>query len=327
MSEQHFEDFIGLQEADNSRGGIQGAGGGEVFRGVRPQAAIAGAIGSIEEGDLAFEAGDRAINPRGMRRHAGGIDDFASFQVVGSIDDDVEIFDEGGSISGVKALIKDFEVQVRAQCLKPISSAPCFGEVKAGGTVEDLSGQVREVHNIRIHQPQFSDACGRQIECDGGAQAAQADDEHTCVFEQGLALDAYFREFDVFFEALQVLLTQARLTGIALGYPLSQTAPEGGDIVKAHVMEDLGCEDGAHFARAIEDQSVFRFDQGLNAYFQAAAWEHNGACDFASVVFVGFSEIDQLNFGVFLRELAEQFRGVNEGNGLPRLLKELFKHR
>jgi len=175
VSEQEFEGFIGLEEADKSRGGIERARRERGWRGVRPEAAVAGAVLCVQERDLAFKAGDGAINPRGVGIHASGINHFACFYIVRSIDDDVEIFDDGACIAGVEALIEDIQFQVIAQGLERISRAPGFGEVEAGHTVEDLSGQVGQVHNVSIHQPQLPHACGGQVEGDGGAQASHTD--------------------------------------------------------------------------------------------------------------------------------------------------------
>jgi len=127
-------------------------------------------------------------------------------------------------------------------------------------------------------------------------------------------------------KTFQVVLIQARLTRVALGNPLGDAAFQSGDIREAHVKEDLSSKHGANVTGAIEDQGVFGFNQGFNAYFQATAREHDSSSDFALVVFIGFPQVHKLKLGVFQREQGEQLRGVDKRNGFPRLLKELFKH-
>ena len=112
-AEDQLDGFGGLDHADqagqNAEHAAFGAGGHEARRwrlGI--EAAIARALLGREDAGLAFEAEDRAVDVRLAGEHAGVVDQVAGGEVVGAVDDDVEVAEELERVFAVKGASRRF---------------------------------------------------------------------------------------------------------------------------------------------------------------------------------------------------------------------------
>ena len=74
--------------------------------------------------------------------------------------------------------------------------------------MDDLALQVGEVDGVEIRQVQFADASGGQVHRHRGAQATEADDQRTAVFQAQLAVDVDMLQQNLSAIAQQLLIGQ-----------------------------------------------------------------------------------------------------------------------
>ena len=97
--ERELDRLVRLERADDPRQDAEHAALGAARRQLgrrrlREQAAVAGALMRLEDGDLALEAEDRAVDDRDAVPHRGVVQEVAGREVVGAVDDHVPALGE-----------------------------------------------------------------------------------------------------------------------------------------------------------------------------------------------------------------------------------------
>src|SRR5712664_532944 len=85
------------------------------WRRLRVQAAIARTIGHAEHGDLSFEAKNRAVHIGLAEQNARIVDEIARGEIVGAVDDDIEISKELERVVAGQLGFKRLDLDIRIQ--------------------------------------------------------------------------------------------------------------------------------------------------------------------------------------------------------------------
>ena len=103
-----------MRRAQHAEDAALGAGGDHARRrGLRVEAAVAGAVLGPEDGGLAVEAVDRAPDVRLVQQHARVVDQVAGGEVVGAVDDQVVWLEDLHHVRRVEPLLVQDHVDVR----------------------------------------------------------------------------------------------------------------------------------------------------------------------------------------------------------------------
>jgi len=163
------------------------------------QAGVAGRVGFLrsKHRNLRVEANGRAGNERFPELHAGAVERMARGEVVGAIEDDIHVREQGLKFIRLDSLLQRDDLHVGIQCAERGLRSRHFLRADGIGAVENLPLQVGQVDLVGISQGKFADAAGGKVERRGTTQAACADDERVRRAQPLLALDPYLVEKDV----------------------------------------------------------------------------------------------------------------------------------
>src|SRR5919108_4826436 len=160
-------------------------------RWVREEAPVAGADARREDGDLAFEPEDRAVDDGNLVPDRRVVHQVSRREVVGAVDDDVPaVLENALDVLRRQALLEGNDADVRVERLEGALRREDLRVAQAVGRVDDLALQVRLVDHVRVDDAERADAGCGEIERGGGAETAGADEEHPCVEETLLTLFA-----------------------------------------------------------------------------------------------------------------------------------------
>src|SRR5271170_949644 len=139
-----------------------GARGDEARRRrLRIQAAVAGAIGIAENGYLAFEAENGAVNIGFSEQDARVVDEIARGKIVGAVDDKVVVLQ---NVEGVFAREMRFErvnLNVGIQIAQAVAGCGNFRAAYVFGAEENLALEVGGIYGVEINEADAPDAsCG-----------------------------------------------------------------------------------------------------------------------------------------------------------------------
>ena len=147
-------------------------------RRLREQAAVARALVRLEDGDLALEAVDRAVDDGDAVPDRRVVQQVARREVVGAVDDHVPALAEDPvDVLGGEPLLEGLDGDVGVQRLERALGGLGLRVAEALGRVDDLALQVRLVDGVVVDDPERADAGGREVERGGRAEAAGADQE------------------------------------------------------------------------------------------------------------------------------------------------------
>ena len=90
----------------------------------------------------------------------------------------------------------------------PMARALLAQVVGSGAVMNDLALQVGQVNAVKVGQVQFADTGSSQVQRDRRAKPAQADNQHTTVFQLQLAVDIDLLQQDLSAIAQQLLVGQ-----------------------------------------------------------------------------------------------------------------------
>ena len=193
MPGRELDRLVRLQRADDPRQHAEHAAFGARRRELgrrrlREEAAVARAFVRLEDGDLALEAVDRAVDDRDVVPDRCVVHEVPRGEVVGAVDDEVPAFVEdpvdvlGGETLAVR---EDVHVGVERgdRALRRVDLR-CAERVER---VDDLPLQVRLVDDVRVDDPERADAGRREVERRRRAEPARADQQHARVEQLQLA--------------------------------------------------------------------------------------------------------------------------------------------
>ena len=140
---------------------------------------------------------DGGADQRLAPQHAGVVDEIAGGQAVGAVQDDVVAGEQRPHGAGIDLLLVRDDLDVGVERQQPLARGKGLGLAQLGRAEQHLSLQVREVHVVKVRQPQPADAGGSQIERCRGPEAARADHEHRGRLQTSLARSADFRQREV----------------------------------------------------------------------------------------------------------------------------------
>ena len=168
----------------------------------------------IEDGDLGVEADGGAGDERLLRFHAGAVEGVAGGEVVGAVEDDVDIGEKRLQVVRVDSLLQWDDLHIGIQ--RGERGARSFDFLRADGigAVKNLPLQVSEIYFVRIGKRDFPDAACGEVEGGGAAEAAGADDQRVRCAQPLLALDADFLEQDVAAVAEELLVVQVEKVSV-----------------------------------------------------------------------------------------------------------------
>ena len=203
LAKDEFEDFGGLDEADDAGHDAEHAGlratGHEPRRGrFWEKTAIAGAAQVRgQDAGLAFEAEDGAIDVGFLEQHAGIVGQVAGREIVTAIGHEVVGSNEfEGILAGQARGVQD-DFHVRIDAGESVPSGFGLGPADVRGAMKDLALKIREVHLVEIHQTKLANTGRRQVEGDGGAEAAGPDAKDAGGANFLLAFEADFGQDEV----------------------------------------------------------------------------------------------------------------------------------
>jgi hypothetical protein len=180
---EELDGFGGLERSDETGDGAEDAGfgaGGDGSWGWRggEHAAVAGATGGgVEDGELAFEAMDGAVDV-GDAAPCGDIAaEVAGGEVVGAVEDEIAAVGEVHGVGGAEAVVDDGDAEGGVERLEAGGgggglglAGVCFGE-------EDLALEIGEGDDIVVDDDEVADACGGEVEEGWAAETASAETE------------------------------------------------------------------------------------------------------------------------------------------------------
>src|SRR5262249_17316897 len=143
----------------------------------------------------AVQAEDAAVDVRLAQQHAGVVDQVAGREVVGAVDDDVVGPEDVQGVGAGEARLVEIDLDLGVDGAAVVAgrvqvwTAVVGGAGEVGGAVEHLALQVGEVHHVKIDQPEPADARGGEVQRQGRAEAAGADQQDAAGLEALLALE------------------------------------------------------------------------------------------------------------------------------------------
>src|SRR6202521_4541474 len=199
----------GLDGADDPRerredADVLGFFDGSRRRWLGIEAAIAAAARD-EHRHLTFDAKDAAVHERFAKQVGRVAEEVARAKGVGAVDDDVVPSEQLHRIVFVDGLLDRLHLDVRIQGAHRPSRAGDLRPVQSLHRVDDLSLKIGKPDMVMVGEPDRADARRCQVERDGGAQRAHADDQHARTQQTLLAFWADLREREVAGVALSLL--------------------------------------------------------------------------------------------------------------------------
>src|SRR5580704_10139900 len=179
-ADDEFQSFGCLNRADDSGQHAEhaafGARGHEARRRrLRIQAAIAGAIGIAEDGYLAFEAKNGAVNIGFAEQNTRVVDEIARGKIVGTVHDEVIVFQDVERVFAGEMRFESVNLNVWIQIVQALAGGGDFRTAYIFGAEENLALQVGGIHRVEINEADPANSgCGK-IEAERRAESAGAD--------------------------------------------------------------------------------------------------------------------------------------------------------
>src|SRR5580658_4709813 len=174
-SDDELQRFCRLNRADDSRQHAEdaalGARGYQAWRrGLGIQAAIAGAIGITEDGYLAFEAKNGAVDIGFAEEHGRVVDEIARGEIVGAVHDDVVIFQNVERVFAGEMRLESINLNIGIQVAQAIAGCSDFRTAYVFGAEENLALQVGGIHRVEINEADAADSSRGEIEAERRAK-------------------------------------------------------------------------------------------------------------------------------------------------------------
>ncbi len=159
----------------------------------------------IEHADLSFEPVHRTVHQRFAQAHAGVGQQVTRREVVGAVQHDIDVLQQGFDVVGGHACLHGFDGDGRIQGAQALRRRFDFRHADAVIGMQDLALQIAAIDHVVVHQAQKSDAGGREIESGGRAEATGADHEHACARQFLLPFHADLRQAQMARIALEII--------------------------------------------------------------------------------------------------------------------------
>src|SRR5207302_8613803 len=111
--------------------------------------------------------------------HASIVYEISRWEVIGAIDDDVEVAEDSHGVVAAEASIKSANLDKWVHRFDLVSGRVKLRASYIGGGVNDLALQVREVDDIEVDKTERAHARGGEIQRERRAHASGANAEHT----------------------------------------------------------------------------------------------------------------------------------------------------
>ncbi len=172
------------------------------------QAAVARPALVVEHADLPVETVDGAIYQGFSKLDARVIDQVAGVEIVGAVDHQVIGAHQFQGVIGIQRGVVGVDLDMTVEVLQALPGGFDLGHTEGAVAMDDLALQVAAFHHVEIHQAHSADAGRRQVQADGRAQAAGADDQHFCFLEVQLTFAADAGQGDMAHVALDFFVAQ-----------------------------------------------------------------------------------------------------------------------
>src|SRR3972149_3083333 len=196
-------------------------------RWVRVEAAVAALARQVDR-RLAVEEEYRTVDERLLEEDAGVVHQVARREVVGAVHDDVVLADDPQRVLRVQRLLVRDDLDVRVVGLQRLLGREHLRLADVLVLVEDLALQVREVDEVEVDDADGADAGEGQVESDGRAEGAGADDEHLRVDDLALTDAADLGHDDVPRVARHLLRRQRKARAVVSGWGASGEGRDDG---------------------------------------------------------------------------------------------------
>ena len=180
--------------------------------------------------------------------HAGIADRVSGREIIGAIDHDIATIDQRGGVLRVETDFVCLDLYERIERSERARGTVDFQLTNSVGPVQNLALKVGELDAIRIDDSNETDAGRDQIQRNGRAESARADNQHPCALESLLTGDAD--------------TGQGQMPGIPIHFVAGQRRRASLTLRVSHgdKISDLGVEDFLLLARqtAFCDASIKR---------------------------------------------------------------------
>ncbi|MEY2727522.1 MAG: hypothetical protein RLZZ458_3389 [Planctomycetota bacterium] len=190
VSAEEFESECGFERGQSTDGGTEYSGGIAGFGGAWGwrewhEASEAGGFAGEDGQHLSAAAGDTGEDPGDMEFESGIIDEVSGFEVVGAIEDEVDVLAECPDVAEVEVGDDGFDVDFGVDSTEPAVCSDGFGELFGGvGFVEeDLALEVGEFDEVAIDDADVSDAGAGQAVGKYAAECTAAGKQDSAVFK------------------------------------------------------------------------------------------------------------------------------------------------
>lgn len=200
---EEFDGFGGLEGADDPGHDAEhsafSAGGNEAgFWRVWSHAAVTGtAKVRGEDGALALESKNAAVDVRLFEKNTDVVAQVAGGKVVGAVDHEVIIAGDGHGVAGVKGVGVRDDVDMRIEGMEVVDGGIELGPADISRGVQKLALEVGFFDDIGIDDAENSYARGGKMHGDGGAEAAGPKAEDAGGLELFLGAWAEFRDAEM----------------------------------------------------------------------------------------------------------------------------------
>ncbi len=180
---EELDGFGGLECSDETGDCAEDAGfgaGGDGAWGRRggEHAAVAGATGGgVEDGELAFEAMDGAVDVRDAAPCGDIAAEVARGEVVSAVEDEIAAVGEVHGVGGAEAVVDDGDAKGGVEGLEAGGGGGGFGLAGIGFGEEDLALEIGEGDDIVVDDDEVADAGGGEVEEGWAAETASAETE------------------------------------------------------------------------------------------------------------------------------------------------------
>jgi len=115
----------------------------------------------------------RKIEPYTLaaKQNAGVVDEIARGEIVGAINDDVEVLEQFQRVGAGKLRFERLDLNVRIEVRESRARGFALGLADVTGAKRDLALEVGEVHHVKVNEAEFADARGGKIQAQRARRA------------------------------------------------------------------------------------------------------------------------------------------------------------
>src|SRR5215217_7944909 len=176
------------------------------------EAAVARPLLGVEHARLALEAEDGAVDVGFAQEHAGVVYEVTRREVIRAVHYDVVVLEDLQRVLARQGLFVDPHLHVGIYVLEFLVGALHLGTPQVGGAVDDLTLQVRLVHDVEVHDPDGPYARRREIERERAPETTSSHGENLRGLELLLPVEGHLGHYEVPAVASNFLIAQLHCT-------------------------------------------------------------------------------------------------------------------